>query len=97
MPMPKDIKLGKNFITKQQHLLSKVVKLGIARTEFGTSSTQIENSENRLNTPVNAIIMFIFVNYSRFDKPTSNTSCEAKSSRVGRELNSGALLKSSNS
>ena len=77
---------------EQQYIPSKVVKLGILRTEFETSSTQIENCANRLNTHVNVIIMLIFVNYSRLDKPTSNTSCQAKLSRVGRQLNSGALL-----
>ena len=62
--------------------MSKIVKLDIPRIEFRTSSTQIENCATRQNAFINAIIMFIFVNYSLLDKPI------ALMNDIGRPFNS---------
>ena len=85
------------YTCSQRNADKKVVKLGILRFYFQTFSTQIKNCATRQNEFINAIIMFIFVNYSLFDKPTSNTSFQSNASRIVGEFNSGALLYSLNS
>ena len=63
------------------------------RTRF-VEMNEMGNCATRQNEFINAIIMFIFVNYSLFDKPTSNTSFQSNVSRIVAVFNSHTFQES---